>query len=396
MMQLIEIFREEKYKITFASTATISERSEDLSSLGINVEAIQLNHPSFDVFIKTFAPTIVLFDRFITEEQFGWRVAENCPNALRILDTEDLHFLRKAREDAVNNGLDFTAANLYTETAKRELASILRCDLSLIISEYEMKLLRETFKIPSELLFYIPFMTEEISEEEKNSFPAFPDRNHFITVGNFLHAPNVDSVLWLKESIWPKIKSKLPQAAIHIYGAYVPQKILELHNEKEGFMVKGWVRNLEEVIQNARVVLAPLRFGAGLKGKIFDAMACGTPIITTSVGGEGMFGNLPIPGFISNEVDHVVKNATLLYTEEERWRTSQKNGFEILKERFAKKVYTELFKKSLSNLSQNLPAHRNNHFIGQILQHQTLQATKYFSKWIMEKESVGRNAPSKI
>src|SRR5690606_12128233 len=122
--------------------ATISERTANLDAQQISVKNILLNNSSFDEFIKELKPEIVLFDRYITEEQFGWRVSENCPNTLKILDTEDLHFLRKAREEAVKAGKPISDANLFSETAKRELASILRCDLSLIISEYEMELLQ--------------------------------------------------------------------------------------------------------------------------------------------------------------------------------------------------------------------------------------------------------------
>src|SRR5690606_37474589 len=118
-----------------------------LEAQNISVKNIQLNDASFDEFIKELNPEIVLFDRYISEEQFGWRVSENCPDVLKILDTEDLHFLRKAREEAVKKEIPVYEANLFSETAKRELASILRCDLSLIISEYEMELLQNTFHI---------------------------------------------------------------------------------------------------------------------------------------------------------------------------------------------------------------------------------------------------------
>src|SRR5690606_4752526 len=140
-----------------ASTAAISEKTFNLESENISVKSILLNDASFDEFIQELNPSIVIFDRYITEEQFGWRVTENCPNALKILDTEDLHLLRKAREEAVKNGKPAVAANLFLDIAKRELASILRCDLSLIISEFEMELLQNTFKIPSDLLYYLPF-----------------------------------------------------------------------------------------------------------------------------------------------------------------------------------------------------------------------------------------------
>lgn len=261
MMQLMSLFKEQGFKITFASTATVSEKSEQLSNYNIDTVSIELNNVSFDDFISELNPSIVLFDRFITEEQFGWRVAENCPNALRILDTEDLHFLRKARQEAVKKGISFKEANLFSETAKREIASILRCDLSLIISEYEMNLLQETFKIDASILQYLPFLIEEISEETFQSLPKFEERNHFITIGNLLHQPNVDSVLFLKKEIWSSIRKQLPSAELHIYGAYAPQQILELHNKKEGFLIKGWAEDVSEVMSNARVCLAPLRFG---------------------------------------------------------------------------------------------------------------------------------------
>ena len=157
-MQVIELFDEEGYDITFASTANPSARSVKLEEMGIRVENILLNCPSFDSFISKLKPDIVLFDRYTSEEQFGWRVADHCPDAVRILDTEDLHFLRKARQEAVKENIPVTKAYLFTDTAKRELASILRSDISLIISEVEMELLQTTFGIPNGLLYYLPFL----------------------------------------------------------------------------------------------------------------------------------------------------------------------------------------------------------------------------------------------
>ena len=103
MMQLIEAFKLVDYKITFACAASKNENAVDLTAEGIDEISIQLNHTSFDEFIKLLQPDVVLFDRFMTEEQFGWRVAEHCPNALRILDTEALHCLRKGRHQALKN-----------------------------------------------------------------------------------------------------------------------------------------------------------------------------------------------------------------------------------------------------------------------------------------------------
>ena len=126
MLQLIEAFQEQDYNITFATTCKKSENAFDLESLGVNVVEIVLNHSSFDVFIKSLNPAIVLFDRFMTEEQFGWRVSEHCPGALRILDTEDLHFLRKGRQKAFNSNQETDISFLKSDIAKREIASIYR------------------------------------------------------------------------------------------------------------------------------------------------------------------------------------------------------------------------------------------------------------------------------
>ena len=165
MMQLIAVFQSQNYQITFASSCGKSDNAFNLESIGIKQVNIELNNSSFDVFIKNLNPNIVLFDRFMTEEQFGWRVAEHCPNALRILDTEDLHGLRKGRQQAFKDNKPFDRPYLFNDTAKRELASIYRSDLSLIISKAEIIILQSHFKVDESLLIYLPFMLDKISKE---------------------------------------------------------------------------------------------------------------------------------------------------------------------------------------------------------------------------------------
>ena len=164
MLQIIKQFILQKWKVTFASSAVKGEKAMDLNSIGVDVVSIELNNSSFDNFVKLLQPTIVLFDRFMIEEQFSWRVSENCPEALRILDTEDLHCLRKTREKAIKNKELFLKDNLLKEDiTKREIASILRSDLSLIISTFEMDLLTNFFKIDKELLCNLPFLLSLIN-----------------------------------------------------------------------------------------------------------------------------------------------------------------------------------------------------------------------------------------
>lgn len=397
MMQLIELFAEADYQISFASTALASERSVNLDRLNISTRAIQLNDASFNTFVSELNPSVVLFDRYITEEQFGWRVAEHCPQALRILDTEDLHFVRKARETALKQGIPVSEAQLYTDTAKRELASILRSDLSLIISEVEVDLLQKTFKISPGILHYLPFLVEGTSEAANSKLYDFEERGGFVTLGNLLHTPNVDALLYLKKEIWPLIRKELPDALMLCYGSYAPQQIQELHNEAEGFLIKGWAPQVSDVMLYGRVCLAPLRFGAGLKGKLLDAMVYGIPSVTTSIGAEGMHGTLPFAGTVTDDPVAFAKASVVLYTNKSAWTQAQQNGFQIIAQRFQKNDFSSVFIETITKLQQDLATHRTDHFIGQVLQHQSLQSTKYLSKWIEAKNTTAsREGASKV
>ena len=388
MLQLIEQFLLQNWKITFASPAQKSEKASNLSSLGIDEVSIELNNSSFDDFIKELQPTIVMFDRFMMEEQFGWRVAENCPNALRILDTEDLHFLRKTRHQQLKKDEDFTnEALLKSDDAKREIASILRCDLSLIISTYEMDLLKNIFKIDEKILLYLPFLLDKIDKIQKEKWKPFKDREHFVFIGNFFHKPNIDAVLTLKKHVWEEIRENLPKAEIHIYGAYMNQQIQQLHNKKEGFIIKGFAEDAKIVVKNAKVVLAPLRFGAGIKGKLTEAMICGTPSITTTIGAEGMHDNLSWNGFITDDYTKFSEKAIQLYSDEELWNSSQRKGVEIINQIYDKEKISPSFISKIEGIQQNLENHRTQNFLGSLLKHQTLQATKYMSKWIEAKNT---------
>lgn len=330
MLQLIEVFQDNNYKITFVSAASKTDNSFHLEKLNILTFKILLNDSSFDSSVKEIDPDIVIFDRFLTEEQFGWRITKTCPKAIRILDTEDLHFLRAARHQAFKKKESIALKYLVNDITKREIASIYRCDLSLIISKYEIELLRNIFELNASLLIYLPFLLEKISTSKINSYPTFDQRKNFMTIGNFKHAPNWNAVQYLKNTIWPLIRSKLPNVELHIYGAYLPEKAKQLHNKKEGFIIKGRAKSLEEVFTNSKVCLTPLQFGAGLKGKLIDAMLFGTPSITTKIGAEAMHDDLSWNGIITDDPDEFAKKSIEIYNNEQEWLLAQKNGIQII------------------------------------------------------------------
>jgi len=382
MMSILRLFKAQGWQVEFATPAQESEHAINLESEGISSKSIALNCDSFDIYIKAYQPNIVLFDRFMMEEQFGWRVEKNCPNALKILDTEDLQCLRNARHQAHKAVREMTQEDLYSDIAKREIAAILRSDISLIISSYEMKLLIETFKVDASLLHHLPFMVN-LTKCPKTT-KSFTERQHFMTIGNFRHAPNWDVVLYLQQ-IWPLIRKRLPQTELHIYGSYPPPKATALHNPKTGFHIKGWAEDAFEVMDASRICLAPIRFGAGIKGKLLDAMMMQTPSITTSMGSEGMYKDEAWGGAVADDIEAFVEAAVKLYTDEETWVEAQKNGTALLHAHYdAKKLGVSLIEKILTT-KENLTQHRLNNFTGAMLKHHSMMSTKYMSQWIAVK-----------
>ena len=385
MMQIIAVFQKQNYKITFASAANDSEFMVDLNVIGVVKKNISLNDDRFDEFVKILNPSIVIFDRFVTEEQFGWRIAESCPNAMRILDTEDLHCLRNARQLAIKENRAFETKDLFSDVSYREIASILKCDLSLIISQFEMDLLEFFFKIERQLLHYLPFLLDSIEEDTSQKWKTFEERTDFVFIGNFFHEPNWNAVLYLKETIFPLIKKQMPAAVLKIYGAYTSQKVLQLHNPTDGFLVLGRAENANEVVENAKVFLAPLRFGAGTKGKLAEAMSCGTPSITTSIGAEAMMLNSKWNGFVTDKPEEFADLAVELYQNKSIWEDAQKNGIEIYNKRYSKLPNESSFIDCVAKVRKNLNKHRMNNFLGAMLQFQSNLSSKYLSKWIAEK-----------
>lgn len=383
MIQLVNLFLTESCQVFFVSAASKSEFSFDLGKINVTEHEIKLNDDSFNTFLKELNPEIVLFDRFMTEEQYGWRVQQECPDALRILDTEDLHSLRQARQQALKNG--HTTTDFYTDLAKREIASILRCDLSLIISETEMNILRIQYKIDPSLICYLPFLEEEITPEISQHWNSFEQREGFVFIGNFLHEPNWHTLQTLKTKVWPLLRKKLPRAILHIYGAYTSQKVQQLNNEKEHFYVHGRAKDAREIISNHRILLAPIQFGAGVKGKFIDAMQTGTPSVTTTTGAEAMKGELDWNGVITDDPEVFVDQAARLYENKDWWLQCQQNGIQLINTRYGRRQFSTSFTERIKSLSRDLKTHRNHNFIGQILLHHTVNSVRYLSLWIEEK-----------
>ncbi len=401
VLSILAAFERDDWHITFASAAEPGPRSEGLDGLVDETASIVLNDASFDGFVRSAAPDVVIFDRFMIEEQFGWRVEAECPDALRVLDSVDLHCLRRVRGASKPAGRDQASnagphdqqlrdALLRSDDAKREIASVLRSDLTLVISRFELGLLTQCFSVPQRLLHYVPFMLEA---DPSRAMPSFEARSNFATIGNFMHAPNADSVRWLHDEIWPLLRKRLPQAELLVYGAYTPTAIERLDNAATGFRVKGWAPDALAALSQARVCLAPLRFGAGLKGKIADAMSAGTPTVTTPVGAEAMhscethtaraFENWP--GAIADDPRAIADAAAALHDDCDRWQRAQRLGFDLIAECFDEKAHSRDLLAAIDDARTHCQARRDENFTGAMLRHHHHRATEFMARWIEAK-----------
>jgi len=380
MLQLIDELKKISNDIHFACAASKSVCSHPLDELNVITHDIVLNDSSFNDFIADLLPDVVVYDRFITEEQFSWRVKQLFPNIVSVLDTEDLHFVRRTRTTAFKTNAEI---NYDTPDTFRELSSIYRSDLSIIISKFEYDLLINHLNIPSKQLLYLPFIESEISNETKEKLPDFNSRKDLMFIGNYIHEPNYQTVLQLKK-IWTSIKKRLPNTQIHIYGAYASQKVLQLNNANDGFIIKGKADDVNEIMKQYRVLVAPIPFGAGLKGKFIDGFRNGLPNVTSKIGAEGMSAE-NWGGFIAENGTDFVEAVCKLYEDETEWNRAVANGFDILNNQFSERIWSGILKHAVLKIYENIELHRNNLFIQKILWQNGLQAVKYMSLWIEQK-----------
>ena len=380
-MRLLEACQDAGYEVRFVSPYQENSHQTELESRDIRTARLLPNDSAFDAYISEYQPEIVCFDRFMIEEQFSWRVREQVPEAIRVLDTVDLHSLRRERQRSVTSGESLPSLPLSDDTI-RELASIYRSDLSLIISRTEASLLQDRFGVPSSLLQVIGFLYPE-----PLPLREWEERTNLVFIGNGLHAPNVDAIRLLKRTLWKPIRAALAErgvqdAELHIFGAYLSNEILQFDNPREGFRVKGKTEDLYGTLQQYRCNLAPLRFGAGLKGKVSDGWMVGTPCVATPIAAEGMSHNEHFGGVIEESLERYPQRVAEMYTDRDVWHEAQANGHNVLRTLFAQETNARTFQERLTRLKHEGIQMRERNLVGAMLWYNGLRSTEYFSRWI--------------
>ena len=234
----------------------------------------------------------------------------HAPQARIVFDTVDLHHLREAREaeERGDDALRRTAAR----TREDELALIAAVDRTWVVSPVEKALLAEA----------IPGATIDVVSNihrVRGRGPAMSARRGLLFVGGFRHPPNVDAALWLADDILPRIRAARPDVTLSLVGGDAPPAVLAL-GEREGITVHGHVPDLEPLIDAHRLSIAPLRYGAGVKGKVNQALAHGLPVVATSCAVEGMGLTPGIDVLVANDAEGIASVVLAAYDDEPLWQ----------------------------------------------------------------------------
>jgi glycosyltransferase involved in cell wall biosynthesis len=220
---------------------------------------------------------VIVFCRHYIAVRYLTDVRTWAPQAKIVFDTVDLHYLREQRLAELDGSKSLRDSAQVTR--QQELGVIANSDLTLVVSPVEQGLLaRELPSANVEILSNI--------HELHPPGPGFAERTGLIFVGGFRHPPNVDAVTWFVGEVWPLVQPRLPGMTLTIVGSNMPTSIKEL--SAPNVHVVGFVEDIDPLLDAARISVAPLRYGAGVKGKINQAMACGLPVVATSVAAEGM------------------------------------------------------------------------------------------------------------
>ena len=277
---------------------------------------------------------------------------------------------------------------------KRELAAIHRADLVLLVSHFEKDLLTRQLGISHSKLEVAPFYYENIPHTTWKSYKA---KVGFSMIGHFKHPPNRDAIHWMKRDIWPKIKKLMPSATLDVFGAHPDKSDMLLSDPSSGFRVVGPIKadELTTRLQRARVSLAPIRYGAGIKGKIAENWFSGTPTVTTSIGSESMTTYLrqsesggiaqTFGGEVADDADSFARASVGLYIDPTRWHRARGAGYEILTHNFNMSINSPLLQDSLWRVVEEREKIRDQNLVGSILWSAGYRYNEMFGRFVQMK-----------
>lgn len=328
MLNLMKVLRAEGYAISFFADnrAWLPRYTAELQQLGVEV----LWHPYLSDPVRWFAeqgPLLdaVILSRHYIASQYVDLVRQHAPKATLVFDTVDLHYLREQREAALANREDLHKQAAVTR--EKELDLMRRCDVTLVVSPVEQALLASD--VPEARVEVLSNVHEVFGRRAE-----FAERTDLMFVGGYQHPPNVDAVQWFANDVLPLIRAQEPNIRFHIIGSKAPESIAKL-GEQDGIVFHGFVENIEPLLDRIRIAVAPLRWGAGVKGKVNMSMSYGQPVVATPIAVEGMYAEPERDVLVADSAEAFASAVLRLYHDEALWQQLSANGLQNVQSHFS-------------------------------------------------------------
>ncbi|MCD4813444.1 glycosyltransferase [bacterium] len=360
LFNILKIMREQHYPITYIARNGIRQESykRELEAMGITVFATDpdkmasLGHPvtaariSLETILRETFFAIAWLSFYEIAEQYLPEIRQYSPNTQILIDTVDVHFLRETRQAEILQ--DTALRKKAKETQNRELAIYAKADTLIMVTPADATIVHN--HLPGKETLIIPLIHETLPD-----FPEFMQRQGLVFVANFNHPPNADAMHFFCRDVLPKIKKTIPDISMTIVGANPPENIRQLAGP--GIKVTGYVLETAPYLDAARVSVAPLRFGAGMKGKVCEALSRGLPVVTTAIGCEGI-GLTHEQNVMQADTAQTFADAVVrLYTDETLWTKLAHQGRDFLETHYSYRTIAAQMASQLPDMS----AHNNVH-----------------------------------
>lgn len=340
LVNLMRLLLEEGAHVVFMPANRCSDGAYTVALQRMGVECWHAPHAArFPAWLREHGPRfdVALVSRHYVAGEMLPLLRRYAPRARVLFDTVDLHYLRERRAaELAGNAAALRAASC---TRELELALIREADATLVVSEVERALL--SMDAPGADVRVLSNLHREAPPG-----PAWSQRGGLLFVGGFRHPPNVDAVLWFVREVFPRIRATQPTIEFHCVGGDVPGEIARLASIP-GVRIHGHVPNLQPLLDGSRVSIAPLRYGAGVKGKVNQAMAHGLPVVATTAAVEGMHLRNGEDVLVADDAAAFADAVLRLHDDEVLWSRLSTNGRDNVARHFsldaARAVVRELF-----------------------------------------------------
>jgi GT2 family glycosyltransferase/glycosyltransferase involved in cell wall biosynthesis len=338
MINLIKILKELNYHVIFMPENLSHDKSytESLQQLGVEcVYTPFIQNPVDYLKDKGRYLDAVLLSRYYVAEPIMPFIREYSPKAQIIFDTVDLHYIRERRMAELSG--DKKMAKMAEITREKELAVAKACDVTLVVSPYEVEVLAQ--ELPGTKVRVLTNIHEIYGCRK-----PFVERQDIMFIGGYQHTPNIDAIEWFVAEIFPLIEKQLPSLKFHIVGSKAPKHIKAM--ARENIVFQGFVKDIEPIMDDIRIAVAPLRYGAGVKGKVNMSMSYGQPVVGTTVAVEGMFTQNEKDCLMAETPEQFASQVVRLYQDEKLWNQLSKGGLKNVENYFS----FEAAKKSIKEI----------------------------------------------